>query len=299
MKSLLAALVLLPSLAFAHDAEDRFSTVQVKAIPVAGAVHMLEGAGGNIGVSVGPDGLLIVDDQFAPLAPKIRAALAQLKKGKVSFVLNTHWHGDHTGGNAAFGKEGHIVAHTHVRTRMAKGAVLGGTEKPPAPAEALPVITYEQGLSLHFNGEEIRVTHLPSGHTDGDSIVHFTGSKVLHMGDHFFVDRFPFVDLESGGDVEGYVRNVGQVLATLPPDTRIIPGHGSLATRSDLERFHNALSETVRLVREKRAAGKTLAQVKAEGLPEKWKSWGEGYISTDAWLEKVYTSLERKVGPKS
>jgi glyoxylase-like metal-dependent hydrolase (beta-lactamase superfamily II) len=292
MPRLLVPLLLLLS-APALAQEDRFAKVQVTATHVAGPVHMLQGAGGNIGVSAGPDGLLLVDDQFAPLAPKIRAALAKLKKGKVDFVLNTHWHGDHTGSNAAFGKEARVVAHAHVRARLQKGQSIRGQAIPPAPREALPVITYEQGLSLHFNGEEIRVTHLPTGHTDGDSVVHFTGSKVLHLGDQFFVGRFPFVDFESGGDVEGYLRNVGQVLATLPPDTRIIPGHGPLAGRAELEAFHQMLQQTVQHVRERRAAGKTLAQVQEEGLPEQWKSWGEGYVKTPQWLEAVYTSLER------
>jgi glyoxylase-like metal-dependent hydrolase (beta-lactamase superfamily II) len=286
MKALLAALVVLPSIALAQPAG--VEKVQVKSLPVAGNVHMLVGAGGNIGVSVGPDGLLMVDDQFAPLAPKIHAALDKLSKKKLAFVLNTHWHGDHTGGNALFGKEGHLVAQTQVRTRLASAQA--------APKEALPVITYDDGMSLWFNGEEIKLTHLPAGHTDGDTMVYFTGSNVIHMGDQFFVDAFPFVDVESGGSVDGYVRNVERVLQTLPPNVKLIPGHGTLAGREDLERFATMLRDTVALVRGKRDAGKTLEQVKAEGVPEQYKSWGNGFIKTDMWLETIYRSLEQGAG---
>ena len=292
-KLLLSALVLLPGVASAQMGD--LSKVQVKSIPVAGNVHMLEGAGGNIGVSVGPDGLLVVDDQFAPLVPKIREALGKLTKGKdktPEFVLNTHWHFDHTGGNALFGRDGRIVAHKHVRTRLMNGQEnMGGMKIPPAPKEALPVITYEQGLSLFFNGEEVQVTHLPSGHTDGDSMVYFTGSNVLHMGDHFFVDKFPFVDTSSGGSLEGYLRNVERVLHTLPAGVKIIPGHGPLAGHEDLVRFSTMLRDSVELVKGKLAAGKTLEQVKAEGMPEKYKSWGEGFMKTDQWLTTVYQGL--------
>ena len=292
MRSLLGVLVVVPSVALAQQPD--FAKAQVTSAPVAGNVHMVTGVGGNIGVSVGPEGLLIVDDQFEPLAPKINKALDKLSKAKIAYVLNTHWHFDHTGGNGVFGREGRIVAHREVRTRMAAGADMGAFGViPPAKKEALPVITYESGMSLYFNGEEIRLTHLPSGHTDGDTLVHFTGSNVVHMGDHFFVDGFPFIDLKSGGSVEGYLRNVEKVLQTLPAGAKIIPGHGPLAGREELERFVAMLRESVSLVRAKREAGKTLAQVKTEGMPEKFKSWGAGFVNQDAWLETVFTSLEQ------
>ncbi|MBZ4417995.1 MBL fold metallo-hydrolase [Myxococcus sp. RHSTA-1-4] len=292
MRSLLAVLVAVPSVALAQLPDP--AKAQVTSSPVAGNVHMLMGAGGNIGVSVGPDGLLIVDDQFEVLAPKINKALDKLSKAKISYVLNTHWHFDHTGGNGVFGREGRIVAHREVRTRLLVGADMGAFGViPPAKKEALPVITYDTGMSLYFNGEEIRLTHLPAGHTDGDTLVHFTGSNVVHMGDHFFVDSFPFIDLKSGGSVEGYLRNIEQVLKTLPAGAKIIPGHGPLAGREELERFVATIRESVTLVRAKREAGKTLAQVKAEGMPEKFKPWGAGFINQDMWLETVFTSLEQ------
>ncbi len=281
-----AALALLPTLALAQPPD--LSKVQVKATKVAGNVHMLEGAGGNIGVSVGPDGLLVVDDQFAPRVPKSRAALRKLGRGKLEYVLNTHFHGDHTGGNAALGKEATIVAHEAVRTRLSTEQTRGAEKVPPSPTVALPVITYQQGLSLWFNGEEVRVTHLPAGHTDGDSAVLFVGSNVLHLGDQFFVGRFPFIDKDGGGTAEGYLKNVERVLATLPPDVRIIPGHGPLAARADLERFVTMLRDTAAVVKQKKAAGKTLEQVKAEGLPEKYNSWGEGFVTQDLRLHTLW-----------
>lgn len=271
-----------------------FSKVEIKSTKVAGNVYMLEGSGGNIGVSVGPDGILIVDDQFAPLADKIKAALKSLGEGKLKFILNTHWHGDHTGGNPVFGMEAPIIAQTNVRKRLATGATVLGQDIKPAPKEALPVITFDQSLSVHFNGEEIRVIHFPHGHTDGDSVIFFTNSNVVHMGDDFFAGRFPFVDLASGGDVEGVTKNVGDIIAKLPAGVKIIPGHGPLSTIDDLKLYHRMLLETTDIVRKKMAAGKTLDQIKAEGLPDEWKTWGTGFIKTDFWLEIIFNSLKAK-----
>ncbi len=277
-----------------------FSKVEVKATKVAGNVYMLQGSGGNIGVSVGADGILIVDDQFAPLADKIKAALKTLGEGKLKFVLNTHWHGDHTGGNAVFGPEAPIIAHDNVRNRLAteqKSEVFKRTT-PASPKEALPVITFGQSLSVHFNGEEIRVIHYPHGHTDGDSVIFFTGSNVVHMGDNFFAGRFPFVDLESGGNVEGLIKNVGEIIAKLPAGVKIIPGHGPISTAEDLKLYHRMLVETSEVVRKKLAANKTLDQIKTEGLPEEWKTWGTGFIKTDVWIETIYRSLRVHTGQR-
>ncbi|NTX03178.1 MBL fold metallo-hydrolase [Myxococcus sp. CA040A] len=289
MKAVAAVLVLLPCLALAQERD--FSQVEVRATPVAGNIHLLQGAGGNMAVSVGPDGVLLVDDDFAPVIDKVRAALKTLSKQKLVYVLNTHVHSDHTGGNAVLGREATLVAHDAVRARMSKPRVRRGETLPPAPEHARPVLTFQQGLSLWFNGEEVRMTHLPSGHTDGDSAVLFVGSNVLHLGDQFFTDRFPVIDLEAGGSVEGYVRNAEGVLASLPSGVRIIPGHGALAGREELERFVAMLRETTALVRRKKVAGLTLDQVKAEGLPEQYRSFGEGHVKTEKWLEVVYTGL--------
>lgn len=205
-------------------------------VHVAGNIHMLEGSGGNIGVSAGEDGILIVDDKFEKDEPRVRELLKGINPGPLKFVLNTHFHGDHTGGNAAFGKEAVIIAHENVRGRLS-------TDK---PKEALPVVTYEDKVSVHFNGEEIELIHLPAGHTDTDSVVYFRGSNVVHMGDLFFSGRFPFIDLENGGTVEGYLANVAKVLETLPDDVKIIPGHGPLSSKADLQKFHTMINCSAR-----------------------------------------------------
>lgn len=291
-KLLLPTLVLLLTISI-HAQQRDFSQVQIKATKVAGNVYMLEGSGGNIGVSVGEDGILIVDDQFAPLADKIRAALKELGDKKLRFILNTHWHGDHTGGNVAFGPEAPIIAHENVRKRMAteqKSEFFKSTT-PASPKEALPVITFDQTLSVHFNGEEIRAIHFPQGHTDGDSVIFFTSSNVVHLGDDFFAGRFPFVDLESGGSVEGLAKNIGEIVDKIPAGAKLIPGHGPISTIDDLKAYHRMLLETTGIVREKIAAGKTMDQIKSEGLPDEWKPWGVGFIKTDRWLETVYRSL--------
>lgn len=274
-------------------AQGDLSKVEIKSSSVAGSVHMLQGAGGNIGVSVGTDGILIVDDQFAPLADKIRAALKTLGEGKLRYVLNTHWHGDHTGSNAQFGVEASIIAHDNVRKRLSGELKPAAGNAIPAAREALPVITFDQSLSVHFNGEEIRVIHFPRGHTDGDSIVFFTRSNVVHMGDDFFNGMFPFIDLNSGGDVAGYEHNVAAAISKIPAGAKIIPGHGPLATIDDLKSFHAMLVETIGIVRDRMKAGKTLEQIQTEGLPEKWKSWGGGFINTKTWINIVYQSFSK------
>jgi glyoxylase-like metal-dependent hydrolase (beta-lactamase superfamily II) len=257
---------------------------------------MLQGSGGNIGVSVGPDGVLIVDDQFAPLADKIKAALKSLNEGRLKFILNTHWHGDHTGSNAVFGPEATIIAQTNVRKRLSteqKSEFFKSTT-PASPKEAWPVITFDNSLSVHFNGEEIRAIHFPQGHTDGDSIIFFTTSNVIHLGDDFFAGRFPFVDLESGGSVQGLTKNIADLIPKVPAGAKLIPGHGPISSVEDLKTYHHMLVTTTEIVRKRIAEKKTLDQVKAEGLPAEWQSWGTGFIKTDLWLEIVYRSLTAK-----
>jgi cyclase len=291
-------LLLIVALLFAVSAHAQtdFSKVEIKATKVAGNVYMLEGAGGNIGVSVGDDGLLIVDDQYAPLADKIKAALKGLADKKLRFILNTHWHGDHTGGNAIFGPEVPVIAHDNVRKRLSteqKSTIFKNTT-PPAPKEALPIITFNQSLTVYFNGEEIRAIHYPQGHTDGDSVIFFSSSNVVHLGDDFFAGRFPFVDLDSGGTVEGLIRNIGEIIGKIPPGAKLIPGHGPISTLDDLKSYHRMLQQTTEIVRGKIAAGKTLDQIKTEGLPAEWAPWGTGFIKTNLWVETIYRSLTAK-----
>ena len=280
---------------FFHLAPARIAQAQIKTTHVAGAVHMLTGRGGNIGVSAGEDGILMVDDKFAPLAPKIKEALGSLgAKEPLAFVVNTHWHGDHTGANEIFGKEAHIISHANVRKRLAVTSyVLGRTVKPKAKV-GLPVITYDGSMSVHFNGEEIRVVHYPNSHTDGDSVLFFPKSNVVHTGDLFFSGRFPFVDLGNGGDVEGLAKNIGKLIKQIPENAKIIPGHGPLSGINELKKYHAMLIETTRIVREQMKAGKTLAQIQAAGLPERYAGWGTGFISTKRWIGTVFNSLGGK-----
>ena len=289
----LAVVLCLVGAAETRAQRDDFSDVTIDATHVSGKVYMLQGRGGNIGVSVGSDGVLIVDDQYAQLADRILTAIRKLGGDRPRLILNTHWHGDHTGGNEEFGKGGPIIAHANVRLRLASTQELFGRTIEPLPAAALPVITFDDSLSIHMNGEEIRVLHFPRGHTDGDSVVFFTRSNVIHMGDLMFAGRFPFVDLEHGGDVAGMTDNVAKILTEMKPDAKIIPGHGPLSTRPDLEAYHLMLVETTELVKSAVAAGKSLDEIKAGGVPEKYEDWGGSFIKTDFWLETLHKSLNR------
>ena len=296
MKHRISFVVALSLLCYGHRAlgQRDYSKVTVKATHLAGAVHMLEGSGGHIGVSAGPDGILIVDDQYEPLAEKIRAALSEINPGKLRFILNTHWHGDHTGGNVFFGREAPIIAHANVLKRLSTRQELFGRVVEPLPPAGLPVVTFEEALSIHFNGEEIKVLHFPHGHTDGDSVVFFTGSNVVHMGDFMFAGMFPFVDLDHGGDVVGLSENIAKIIPMLRDDVKIIPGHGPLSTLGDLKDYHKMLVETTDFVRGGIKAGKSLDELIAAGVPDKWKSWGEGFIKTDKWIGTIHQSLTRK-----
>ncbi len=270
--------------------QDPMADAQVEAIHVAGPVYMLAGYGGNIGVSIGDDGILMIDDQFAELEEKIRAAIAELGEGAPRWLVNTHWHGDHTGGNAAFAKDALIFAHENVRARLKSGGGRGA----PAPAEALPVVTFRDGISLHVNGEEVRVFHFPSAHTDGDSVLHFTGSNVIHAGDLFFHGMFPFVDLQSGGSVDGLVRAVKRLLAEAPEGVQIIPGHGPLTDRAGLETYAQMLEVSIEAVQERIAAGMSESETVAAGLPEEYAGWAWSFVSQEAWLQTVYRSLSKE-----
>ncbi len=270
-------------------AQRNFDSVQIKTTRVAGDIYMLTGSGGNIGVSAGEDGLIIIDDQYAPLAAKIKKALSEIKKGDPVFVLNTHYHGDHVGGNLTFGRTGTIIAHTNVRKRLETG----GSRSGPMAKGGLPIITFDESLTIHFNGEDIRAMHFAHGHTDGDSVIFFPRSNVVHMGDHFFNGIFPFVDLEAGGTVQGYTRNVKAVIDQVPANVKIIPGHGALATLTDLRKFHAMLTETTEVVRGGMGDGKTVDELKKAGFPARFKTWAGGFISTDRWIETIHASLSR------
>jgi len=258
----------------------------VERLPVAGAVSVLvaEG-GGNIGVSDGADGLLIVDDQFERLAPKIEATLDTKTKGAPRLLVNTHHHGDHTDGNKHFGKLATVVAHANVRARMGKDG---------APAEALPVVTFADGLSLHFNGEEIRLIHCPGAHTDGDTVVWFTGSKVVHLGDLYFQVGYPFVDVSSGGNVRGIIAGVKQVLALVPADTRFVPGHGEVTGKDGLVEYLEMLETITARIQEHLAQGDDVSTMLSVGVTEDFdERWGHfDFVTPQRFVESVVASLK-------
>jgi cyclase len=288
---------LLASTVLAHGDDSHFpqpQEVTVKTTKIAGNVYMLQGRGGNVGASVGQEGILIVDDDYQQVSEKLSAALKDLGSPMPKFILNTHWHGDHTQGNLFFGKESIIIAHANVRKRLSQDNTIFGEVTKAYPPHAWPMITYNQEMSIHFNGEEIRAVYYPNGHTDGDTVVFFTKSNVVHLGDDFFVGRFPFVDLDSGGSVQGLINNVGKLITEIPADAKIIPGHGAISTLADLKAYHTTLVETTKIVEDAMKQKKTLEEIKKAGFPEKYKEFGSGFIKTDGWIETIYKSYSKK-----
>jgi cyclase len=283
----------------AHGDDSHFPPTQdvtVKTSKVNGNVYLLQGRGGNVGALVGMEGILIVDDDYKQVSEKLSEALKALGSASPRYVLNTHWHADHTEGNEFFGKSSTIIAHANVRKRMstAQTSTVFNSTTPASPLVALPVITYTESLSIYFNGEEIRAVHYPNGHTDGDTVVFFAKANVVHLGDDFFAGRFPFVDLESGGSVQGLINNVASLISQIPADAKLIPGHGPISTLDDLKAYHQTLVESSQIIQDAMKAGKSLDEIKKAGLPEKFKAAGSGFIKTEMWIETVYRSYSRK-----
>lgn len=274
------------------QAQPDYSQVQIKSVSLDNGIFMLTGAGGNIGASIGEDGVFIIDDQFAPLSEKILAAIGELTDKPVTYVLNTHWHGDHTGGNENFGRTGAvIVAHRNVRKRLSTKQFMKafGLEVPASPAAALPVITFSNDVTFYFNGNQIRVMHRPAAHTDGDSLVYFAQSNVMHMGDTFFNGFFPFIDQGSGGSLRGTLAAVDSALAMINDNTRIIPGHGPLASKADLQAYRTMLSDVQSAISPLIAAGKSREEVlAADPLAQIGKTWGNGFLKTSVFTGMVY-----------
>lgn len=294
----ISAMAMLGSRA-ASAQEPDFSKVQIKVSKVSGNIYMLEGAGGNIAASVGEDGIVIVDDQFAPLAEKIQAALKDLgvTTKPVRFVINTHYHGDHSGGNEPFNNAGAtLIAHQNVRKRLETGGTAGNggsikMEQKAASRNALPIITFEHDVTVHLNGEDIRALHFPSGHTDGDSIIFFPKNNVVHMGDDFVRYGFPFIDVASGGSVQGMIAATEKVASELPADVKVIPGHGALSNMDDVKAFTKMLKETSAVVEKALDNHKTLEQMKQEKILAPWEKFSGGFINSDAFIETLYNSL--------
>jgi glyoxylase-like metal-dependent hydrolase (beta-lactamase superfamily II) len=288
----LALLVVASPVAAQHD----FDEVEVKTHEVADGIAMLEGAGGNIGVSAGEDGVILIDDQYAPLTEKIQAAVRKISDRPIRFVINTHWHFDHTGGNENLGKAGAVIfAHDNVRKRMSVDQFISvlETEVPASPAGALPVVTFSDTVTFHLNGDTIHVVHVPPAHTDGDSFVHFREANVLHLGDLFFSGMYPFIDVSAGGSLDGMIAACDTALELTDGQTRIIPGHGPLSNRADLEAYRNMLAGVRDVVVPLVQAGKSLDEItEAAPLEPFNEKWGHGF-PPELFLTAVVADLSK------
>ena len=291
---------LAPALALALAApllaqQQDFSKVEVKAEKVAEGVYVLTGAGGNIGLSIGKSGSLVIDDQYAPLSDKILAMIKTLSPDPVRFVVNTHWHGDHTGGNENLAKTGaFLVAHENVRKRMGSEQFIAlfNQKVPASPEAALPVVTFAEGVSFYWNGDEVRAYHVAPAHTDGDTVVQFVKADVVHMGDCFFNGSYPFIDTSSGGKVDGVVAAAERVLAGVSDKTRIIPGHGPVASKAELQAYRDTVKAIRDRVAKLKAEGKTKeAAVAAKPSAEFDAKWGQGFVKPDVFVGLVYDSV--------
>ena len=287
-------LVFVTLAAAAPSAAQNFDSVQIRTVPLSSGLAMLMGAGGNMAVSYGKDATFLVDDQFAPLTPKIVAAIAKLTSNATRYVVNTHYHGDHSGGNENFGKAGSIiVAHDNVRRRMSteQFSKVFNRSTPASPVVALPVVTFNDQVTFHQNGEEIAAFHVSSAHTDGDAIIWFKTTNVIHMGDTYFRERYPFIDVDGGGSIAGLVSAIDRVLGMIDGNTRVIPGHGELSNKAEMIEYRNVIATARDRVKNLIDEGKTLEQaVAAKPLAEFDAKWGTGFIKPDVFLRLIYAS---------
>lgn len=297
LNSLIGTILVAPALLFgtAH-AQQNFDKVEIKAEKLSPTTYVLFGSGGNIGVSAGEDALFIIDDQYAPLTPKILAALKQLSDKPVKFVLNTHWHGDHVGGNENMGKAGAlIVAHDNVRKRMSteQFTALFKSTTPPSPKAALPVVTFSADVTFHLNGDEIFGFHVPKAHTDGDVIVQFKQSNVIHMGDIFFNGFYPFIDPSSGGSPDGVIAAADRVLALADDKTKIIPGHGPMSSKAELQAYRDMLSTVTGRIKALMKAGKKIEDIKAANPSAEFdEKWGKAFMSPPRFIEMLVATYQ-------
>jgi cyclase len=291
----ISAVLGLSVLSFPSFAHEHLDKVEIKTITLSDSVSMLVGEGGNIGVSAGKDGVFMIDDQFAPLTEKITAAIQKISDQPIRFVLNTHWHFDHTGGNENLGKKGvTIVAHDNVRKTMSVDQALKAFNMTvPAAAEvALPSITFNDTTTFHLNGETIKVQHVEPAHTDGDSVVFFEKANIVHMGDTFFNGLYPFIDTEHGGSIKGMIKATDYVLGLIDDETKIIPGHGPLATKKDLMAFHDMLVGVEKVLSAQKEAGKSVDEiVKGNPLKDYNDKWGNGFLKPEQFVQIVLSGM--------
>jgi cyclase len=286
------------ALSFGAAAQQRnFDAVQIKTTKVADGIYMLEGEGGNIGVSAGEDGVFLIDDQFAPLTPKIMTAVKAISDKPIRFLVNTHWHGDHVGGNENFGNAGVvIIAHDNVYKRMSVGGAITMLKQTyaPYPKAALPVITFSQSATFHLNGDDVTSTHLPPAHTDGDSFIRFAKANVIHTGDVFAAYRYPFIDPESGGSVKGILKAIDTILPMIDDNTKLIPGHGGLSSKKDVLAYRKMIAAAIAKIEPMVKSGRSLQQViDAKPLRDFDEEWGK-FRKPEAFVEIVYAGLSPK-----
>lgn len=293
-----AAAVLLGAVS-ATAATPDLAAVEIRTTPLSERIYLLvtePPEAGNLAVSAGEDGIMLVDDTMMPITPRVKAAIAEIQEGEVAFVINTHYHFDHAGGNAAFGEEATIVAHSNVRKRLKEGREWGSVFIEGArPAAALPVITFDESVTFHWNDETVDVIHFPDpSHTDGDSVIFFRDSNVMHTGDQYIkLSGFPYIDQDVGGSAKGLRNNLAKLLELVDDETTIIPGHGPLASKADLQWFHDVVAETIAYIEGEKHAGKTVEQIQSAGLPEEYEEMGKGgFIPEAVWIQTVYTSLD-------
>lgn len=296
-KAVCAAALLAAALAAPSYAQDDFSKVEIQTQKLADTVYMMTGSGGNLGLSAGEDAVFLIDDQFAPLTPKIEAAIAKITDKPVKFVLDTHWHFDHTGGNENLGKTGAVIfAHENVRKRLSTEGFIEflGMKTSPSPKAALPLITFTRDLTFHINGDEVFVLYVPNAHTDGDAIIHFKKSNVIHTGDTFFNRMYPFIDTSSGGTLDGMIRAADLVLRLADDDTKIIPGHGPLGNKADLQAYRDMLADVAARMRRLVRQGKTLDQAVAAKPTARFdEQWGKGFLPPEKFVAMLYGNLKR------
>lgn len=291
MFKVILALLLMSSV-FSQD----FSKVKIEREKLTNNLHVLRGMGGNIGVLSGPDGVFLVDDQFAPLADKIRAAVKLISSSPIKYVFNTHWHFDHTGGNESFGKSGSvIVAHENVRKLLSKDQFIKtfGREIKAKPKEGLPVITFNSRINFHINDEDVNVFHVKNAHTNGDSIIHFKKANVFHMGDTLFFDRFPFIDIQHGGSLDGMIKAHETVISKSNKNSRYIPGHGKVATYAGLKAYVADLKKIRSILKKVKRKGLSLDKAKDKNPLAEFdkKGWGNYFIKTGKFMDIVYPTL--------
>ena len=295
---LTAAVALVATMMAPAQAQLQKPDTTIRTEEVSRGVYVLYGSGGNIGASVGADGVFIIDDQYAPLTPGINAALAKLSPEPVRFVLNTHWHGDHTGGNENYAKAGAvIIAQDNVRARMSVPQVMEFIKRtePAASPAALPLVTFNDTVTLHLNGDEVRAVHVARAHTDGDAVIHFRVANVIHAGDTYFNELYPFIDVDSGGSIEGSLAAVDTMLALADDKTRIIPGHGKVSGRAGLEAFRQMLVETSGRVRALKDAGKTVEEIVAAAPNADYdKTWSWSFINAERYIRMLYAAMEKE-----